>query len=165
MVLVEIGGVVASRFFGNSSDDSGDGGQGDDPIVKFLFGAANAADYTDVDTYIADDFTAYVNGHRMGNDSTNKGQKLLTDVLHYYDQNIGNSFWKLYQEVDEDPGKDKRSMAIRFVASGSFDGDKAEIEMAGFLTVADKKLTEIRLVTDLTQFNRMRKKTDLPPLD
>ena len=165
MVLVAIGGVVASRFFGKSKDDSDDSGQGDDPVVKFLFGAANAADYTDVDKYVADGFTADVNGHSMGNDDDESGQKYLTDILHYYDETVGNSCWQLYQEVDEDPGKDERSIAIRFVASGSFAGDKAEIEMAGFLTVVDKKLSEIRLVTDLTQFNRIRKETGLPQLD
>jgi hypothetical protein len=49
--------------------------------------------------------------------------------------------------------------------SGTFDGDDREIEMAGFLTVTNKRLSEFRVVTDLTTFNKMRKDVGLPQLD
>ena len=40
-----------------------------------------------------------------------------------------------------------------------------QVEMAGFLTVADNKLSELRIVTDLTAFNDMRTAAGLPALD
>ena len=59
-------------------------------------------------------------------------------------------------------------IAVRFVAKGKFGAeDKTEhkeVEMAGFLTVADSKLSELRIVTDLAVFNSMREAVGLPTL-
>jgi hypothetical protein len=165
VVLVALGGVVASRFFGKSRDDANDDTQGDNKITRFLFGAANAGDYTDASTMVSEDFKAYTNGHQLGNKGVTEGPDLLTEALHYYDQNIGDSFWQLYDEVDQVDRHGSGMIAIRFLAKGKFSGDEKEIEMAGFLTVAKHKLDELRFVTDLSAFNHMRKAAGLPVLD
>ncbi len=51
------------------------------------------------------------------------------------------------------------------VISGSFDGAHREIEIAGFLTVTNNMLSELRFVTDLTTINELRKAAGLRHLD
>jgi hypothetical protein len=165
MVLVALGGVVAKRFFGKDRDDADDDTQGDNKLTRFLFRVANAGDYTDASTLVSEDFAAYTNGHKLGNDGVTAGPKLLTEALHYYDQNIGDSFWQLYDEVDQVDRHGSGMIAIRFVARGKFDDVEKEVEMAAFLTVADSKLDELRFVTDLSAFNDMRTAAGLPALD
>lgn len=164
MVLIAMGGVVAKRFFGNDRDDADDDTQGKNKFTRFLFRAANAGDYTDTSTLVSEDFTAYTNGHQMGSDEVKEGPKVLTKALQYYDQNIVNSFWQLYDEVDQ-VDKGSGMIAIRFLAKGEFGGVSKEVEMAGFLTVTDSKLDELRIVTDLSAFNAMRTAAGLPALD
>jgi hypothetical protein len=166
MVLVALGGAAAARFFGNNRDDADKPAQGDHKITKFLFGAANAGDYTNAEDLVSEDFMWFVMGHKLGiSDDANKGPKLLTDALHYYDENVGNSFWQLFDEVDEVDHHGNGMIAIRFVATGEFNGEATQLEMAGFLTIADNKLTEVRMVTDLSSFNTMRQAAGLPALD
>ena len=171
MVLVAIGGVVAAKFFGKDRSDADDDIQGDNKLTRFLFDAANTGNYKDATTLVSADFSAYVNGYQMGPDDIKKGPKVLTEVLHYYDAHIGNSFWQLYDEVDQVDRHGAGMIAIRFLAKGEFSGkdkkdkEDKQVEMAGFLTVADSKLEELRIVTDLSAFNDMRTAAGLPALD
>lgn len=164
MVLVALGGAAAAKFFGKDRDDADKDVQGDNKITKFLFGAANAGDYHDAADLVSEDFVWYTMGYRLGT-SDEQGPKLLTDALHYYDENVGNSFWQLYDEVDQVNRHGAGMIAIRFLAKGEFDGKEKRLEMAGFLTVADHKLTELRMVTDLSTFNTMRQAAGLPALN
>ena len=165
MVLVALGGFVASRFFGNKRTDADDDTQGDHPITRKLFAAANSGETADAASWVAGDFAAYVNGHEMARHDVEQGPQLLTEVLTYYDQNVDDSFWQLYAEVHQKIDRQHESIALRFVASGGFDGQQREIEVAAFLGVVDEKLNEMRWVTDLTVFNQMRVAVGQPALD
>ena len=68
------------------------------------------------------------------------GPALLSAALGYYDQNVDDSFWELYTEVHEKVDRRHERPALRFVASGGFDGQQREIEVAAFLTVVDGML-------------------------
>ena len=162
MVLVAAGAAVV-KFFGKDRSDAGDDVQGDDEITKFLFGAANKADYQKASDLVSDDLVMYTNGFRLGRSGDDTGPGVLTDALSYYDDHVDDSYWQLYDEV-VGGGKKNRSIAIRFVASGGFDGKQKEVEFGGFLDVTDGKLSEIRFVTDLTVFNDMRQAAGAPPL-
>ena len=165
MVLVAVGGAVAAKFFGKSRSDADDDVQGENKLTRFLFDAANTGNYKDASTLVSADFSAYVNGYQMGPDDVKNGPKVLTEVLHYYDEHIVDSFWQLYDEVDQVDRLGAGMIAIRFLAKGEFSGDRKQVEMAGFRTVADSKLSEFRIVTDLAVFNSMRKSAGLPALD
>ena len=159
MVLVAIG-ATAAKFFGKDRDDAGDDVQGDDETTKVLFGAANRADYDKAPDLGSDDLVMYANGLRLGRSGDDKGPSVLIEALSYYDDHVEDSYWQLYDEVSGG-GRRNRSIAIRFVASGGFNGKHKEVEFAGFLHVSDGKLSEIRFVTDLTVFNDMRRATGL----
>jgi hypothetical protein len=171
MVLVAVGGAVAAKTFGKDRSDADDDIQGDNKITRFLFDAANTGNYKDATTLVSADFSAYANGYQMGPEGVKMGAKVFTEVLQYYAEHIGNSFWQLYDEVDQVDRHGAGMIAIRFLAKGEFSGEDKkdkedkEVEMAGFLTVADSKLSELRIVTDLAAFNSMRKAAGLPPLD
>jgi hypothetical protein len=156
-----------TRSFGNERADATDDEQGDRPIVEFLFGAANSEDYADVPDLVTEDFAAYVNGHKLGRGegAASRGPELLTNILSYHHKDVEDSFWQLYEEVDGNIGHGTndgvRQIAIRFVVTGTFDGDYKEIEVAGFITVKDKKMTEMRFVTDLAPFNEIREAAGL----
>ena len=165
MVLVAIGGVVAAKFFGKDRSDADDDVQGDNKLTRFLFDAANTGNFKDASKKVSEDFSAYVNGYQMGTDDVKKGPKLLTEVLHYYDEHVVDSFWQLYDEVDQVDRHGAGMIAIRFLSKGEFSGEKKQVEVAGFLTVADSKLSEFRIVTDLAVFNSMRKSAGLSALD
>ncbi|MBG7605738.1 MAG: hypothetical protein IZT58_14115 [Actinobacteria bacterium] len=156
---------MAAKFFGKSRSDADDDVQGENKLTRFLFDAANTGNYKDASTLVSADFSAYVNGNQMGPDDVKKGPKVLTEVLHYYDEHIVDSFWQLYDEVDQVDRLGAGMIAIRFLAKGEFSGDRKQVEMAGFLTVADSKLSEFRIVTDLAVFNSMRESVGLPTLD
>jgi hypothetical protein len=165
MVLVALGGYVASRFFGDRRPDADDDTQGAHPITRKLFAAANAGTMDDAASWVAAEFHAYVNGHEAARGEVDHGPWLLTEALRYYDQNVDDSFWELYAEVHEKVDGTHERLALRFVASGGYDGQQREIEVAAFLTVVDGMLTEMRWVTDLTTFNQMRVAAGMPALD
>ena len=162
MVLVAVG-AAAVKFFGKDRDDAGDDVQGDDEITRFLFGAANKADYDKASDLVSEDLVMYTNGFRLGRSGDETGPSVLIDALSYYDDHVDDSYWQFYDEV-VGSGKKDRSVAIRFVASGGFNGENKEVEFAGFLDVTDGKLSKIRFVTDLTVFNDMRQAAGAPPL-
>ena len=156
-----------TRSFGRERADADDDVQGDRPIIEFLFGAANTEDYADAPDLVTEDFAAYVNGHKLGrgDGAASLGPELLTNILSYHHKDVEDSFWQLYDEVDggtgHDTGDGVHQIAIRFVASGTFDGDHKEIEVAGFIKIKDKKMTEMRFVTDLAAFNEIREAAGL----
>ena len=158
-----------TRFFGDRPAGADDEPQGDRPITEFLFAAANSGDYSDAAELVSEDFVAYINGHKMGGGhAPHSGPGLLTSILRFFDGQAEDTFWHLYEEVDGGTGRHEsggdRRIAIRFVASGTFDGDYKEIEVAGFLKITDKTMTELRFVTDLTTFNDMREAAGLETL-
>ena len=158
------------RSFGEKPTDADDDVQGDRPITEFLFEAANSGDYANAPDLVSENFAAYVNGHRLGHGfgAADSGPDLLTSILSYHTKGVEDSFWLLYDEVDGGTGQatsdSDRLIAVRFVASGTVDGDHREIEIAGFLKVTNHKLSELRLVTDLTTFNEIREAAGLRAL-
>ncbi len=51
------------------------------------------------------------------------------------------------------------------VSTQTLGGESREIEIATFARITDKKLTEWRMVVDLTIFNELRSAAGLPVLD
>jgi hypothetical protein len=162
VVLVAIGGFVAARFFGPKRSDADEDAQGDHAITRALFSAANQGRLDDAESWVAAECRSYVNGYEMSMGETEQGPALLVAVMTYYDQAFEDWFWELYDEVSQEHDRHHESVAIRFVAGGGFDDRHHEIEMAGFLSVTDGKLSELRLVADMTTFNRMRLAVGLP---
>ena len=159
------------RSFGTKPVKTDDKDQGGDPITEFLFRAANSGDFTETSELVSEGFVAYVNGRKLGADGgadPDRGPHLLIEIIRFHGH-VENSFWQLYDEVDAstDHGTSAgdRQIAIRFVINGTFDGAHREIEIAGFLTVTDNKLSELRFVADLTTINELRNVAGLRHLD
>ncbi|MGI9585596.1 MAG: hypothetical protein ACR2N7_08405 [Acidimicrobiia bacterium] len=170
MVLITLGTIAATRFFGKKNSDADDDIQGESKFTRLLFAAANSADYEDAEGLVAEDFAAYTNGYRMGYEAVDHGPQLLTDMLGYYNEHIANSFWELYDEVVDVDKHGEGMVSIRFLAKGEFGNETdqtepKEVEMAGFLAIEGDKLANLRLVTDLTVFNSMRTAAGLPPVE
>lgn len=157
--------AFAIKKFGNKSDDADEDVQGKHPATRFLFRAANAGDYDDVEDAVGEDFQAYANGYAMLAAETDRGPALLVDLFDYWRQAIPDERWELYDEVSGKQEDKSELVSLRFVAGGTIDGTVHDIEIAAFIRVVDKKITEMRLVTDLTIFNEYRAAIGLPILD
>jgi hypothetical protein len=73
--------------------------------------------------------------------------------------------WELYDEAVEKQDDGTELIATRFVSTQSIDGEPRQIEIGGFLRARDGKLTEFRLVLDMTLFNEYRVAVGLPPIE
>ena len=157
--------ILAIKKHGDKSDDADEDVQGKHPATRFLFRAANAGDFDDVEDTVDDDFQAYANGYAMLAEETDRGPKLLVDLFEYWRKAIPDKRWELYDEVSGKQEDKSELISFRFVATGTIAGAKHDIELAAFVRVIDKKMTEMRLVTDLTIFNEYRAAVGLPILE
>ena len=157
--------IVAIKKHGDKNDDADDDVQGKHPATRLLFRAANAADYDDIEGMVGEDFQAYANGYAMLAEETDRGPELLVDLFEYWRKAIPDKRWELYDEVSGKQQDKSELISFRFVATGTIDGTKHDIELAAFVRVIDKKLVEMRLVTDMTIFNEYRAAIGLPILD
>ena len=157
--------ILAIKKHGDKSDDADDDVQGEHPATRFLFRAANAGDYEGIEDVVDDDFGAYANGYAMLSEETDRGPDLLVGLFDYWGQAIPDMRWELYDEVSGKQKDKSELVTFRFVATGTIAGAKHDIELAAFVRVIDKKMTEMRLVTDLTIFNEYRAAVGLPILE
>ena len=143
--------VVAARFFGRKKDDE-DGAHGEHPAVRFMLGALTTGEFDDADDIVAEDFAVYANGYPVV--SPDAG-----DVVEQLEENIG--YWRsaapgltieLYDEISQKEPDKTDGIAVRYVMSGTIQTDAIEepfeTEVAAFVKVVDRKLTEWRIVAD-----------------
>ena len=157
--------ILAIKKFGNRSDDADEDVQGKHPATRLLFRAANAGDYDDVEDLVSVDFGAYANGYTMLAEETDRGPALLVGLFDYWRKAIPDERRQLYDEVSGKEEDKSELVSMRFVASGTIEGSEHDIEIDAFTRVVDKKLVEMRLVTDLTVFNEYRASIGLPILE
>ena len=167
VLVAVVGGVAAgaAKFFGSKSDDADADAQGDHPVVRFLFQAANAGEYEGVEDIVDPEFRAYAFGYPLGTAEVDRGPALLVESLEYWREAIPDTRWELYDEVTQKEPELTDGIAIRFVHTGTIDGVEREVEGAFFAKVVDKKLTELRYVLDMTVFNDHRRFVGLDPLE
>lgn len=157
--------LLIKKHFGSKSDDADGDVQGEHAVTRCLFRAANAREFDGVEDVVSEDFRAYANGYAMYAEETDRGPELLQSLFEYWQHAIPDARWELYDEA-ADKRKDKSELVvIRFVVSGTIEGKEREIEIAAFARVVDERLSELRLVTDLTIFNEYRAAIGLPILD
>ena len=166
LLIAIVGGVAAGakKVFGNPRDDAGEDAQGDHPVVRFLFQAANTGEYEGVENLVGPEFRAYALGYPLGTSEVESGPALLVETLDYWREAIPDTRWELYDEVAQKEPELTDGIAIRFVHTGTIDGVEREVEGAAFAKVVDKKLSELRFVLDMTVFNDHRRFIGLDPL-
>lgn len=151
--------VVAARFFGKKKDDE-DGALGEHPAVRFMLGALTTGEFDDADDVVAKDFAVYANGYPVV--SPDEG-----DVVEQLRENIG--YWRsaapglsieLYDEISQKEPDKTDGIAVRYVMSGTIQTDDIEepfeTEVAAFVKVVDRKLTEWRIVADTAFVDEVR---------
>lgn len=164
MVLIGAAIGAAFKFFGNDRNDAGDDAQGDHPIVRALFRAANSRDFSGVDDIIDADCEFFANGFSLQGESTPSGPDFAAGTLRTVQAELDDYRWQLFDELSgRDDGVEK--IAIRFVATATIDGEDDSVEIAAFATIKDDKIIEWREVLDMTLANRRRKAAGLPPIE
>jgi hypothetical protein len=158
-------GLLLYKAFGHKSDDADENAQGEHPVTRFMFNAMNTGDFEGVEDIAADDFKAFADGYPLLMEDADQGPALLETLFSNFRDALSDVRWELYDEaVQKQPDKTEL-LALRFVSTQTLDGESREIEIATFAKVTDKKLTEWRMVVDLTIFNELRNAAGLPILD
>lgn len=158
MVAAAIGAAV--KWFGSKRGDADDDVQGDDPIVRAIFKAANEGEIDDLSKLIDEHCTIWVNSEQLArNDGAlTEGPDLWDDALSDMRAAHPDVHWELYDELTgKDEGKHK--IAIRFVSTITVDGVKDEFEVACVGIVEDEKLVEWHQVADQQTYDRRRADT------
>jgi len=158
-------GLLLYKAFGHKHDDADENAQGEHPVTRFMFNAMNTGDFDGVEDIAADDFRAFADGYPLLMDEADQGPALLKTLFSNFREALSDVRWELYDEaVQKQPDKSEL-LALRFVSTQTVAGESREIEIATFARVTDKKLTEWRMVVDLTIFNELRRAAGLPILD
>lgn len=164
-VLISIAGGLAVKFFGKKRGDADEDAQGEHPVVRFLFKAMNSGEYEGAEEFLDPSFRAFAQGYPLGSGEVDSGPGLLVESIRYWREAVPDTRWELYDEISQKEPERTDGIAFRFVHSGTYGDEWQEFEGAAFAKVVDKKLTELRLVVDMTAFNRHRRATGLAPLE
>jgi len=158
-------GLLIYKAFGHKSDDADEDAQGEHPVTRFMFQAMNSGDFEGAEEIAADDLRAFANGYPLLMEEAEQGPALLEAVFTNYRMALSDVRWELYDEAFQKQPDKSELLALRFVSVQTVDDQPREIEIAAFGRIEDKKLTEWRLVVDLTIFNELRVAAGLPILD
>ena len=158
-------GLLIYKAFGHKSDDADEDAQGEHPVTRFMFKAMNSGDFEGVEDIAADDLRAFADGYPLLMEEAEKGPALLEALFTNYREALSDVRWELYDEALQKQPDKSELLALRFVSVQTVDGKPHEIEIAAFGRIEDKKLTEWRMVVDLTVFNELRVAAGLPILD
>ena len=130
-----------------------------------MFKAMNSGDFEGVEDIAADDLRAFADGYPLLMEEAERGPALLEALFTNYRRALSDVRWELYDEAFQKQPDKSELLALRFVSVQTVDDQPREIEIAAFGKVEDKKLTEWRMVVDLTVFNELRVAAGLPILD
>ena len=158
-------GLLIYKAFGHKSDDADEDAQGEHPVTRFMFKAMNSGEFEGVDDIAADDLRLFADGYPLLMEEAEQGPALLEALFTNYRGALSDVRWELYDEAFQKQPDKSELLALRFVSVQTVDDQPREIEIAAFGRVEDKKLTEWRMVVDLTVFNELRVAAGLPILD
>ena len=158
-------GLLIYKAFGHKNEDADEDAQGEHPVTRFMFKAMNSGDFEGVEDIVADDLRAFADGYPLLMEEAEQGPALLEALFTNYREALSDVRWELYDEAFQKQPDKSELLALRFVSVQSVDDQPHEIEIAAFGRIEDKKLTEWRMVVDLTIFNELRVAAGLPILD
>ena len=158
-------GLLLYKAFGHRHDDADENAQGEHPVTRFVFNAMNTGDFEGVEDIVADDFKMFADGYPLLMDEADQGPALLETLFSNFREALSDVRWELYDETVQKQKDKSELLALRLVSTQTLGGESREIEIATFARITDKKLTEWRMVVDLTIFNELRSAAGLPILD
>jgi hypothetical protein len=158
-------GLLLCKAFGHKRDDADEDAQGEHPVTRFMFNAMNTGDFEGVEDIAADDLRAFADGYPLLMEEAEQGPALLQALFTNYREALSDVRWELYDEAFQKQPDKTELLALRVVSVQTVEDKPREIEIAAFGRIEDKKLTEWRIVVDLTIFNELRVTAGLPILD